>query len=258
MCDLRVAILQSELHWENVEKNLKLFSTQILAIESEVDLIVLPEMFNTGFTMNSEELAEPMNSVSMQWMLEMAKTKEAVITGSIIIEEGDKYFNRLIWMQPDGTNEYYDKRHLFRMMDENNHYAGGDKRLIVELKGWKICTMICYDLRFPVWSRNRNDYDCLLYIANWPTARREAWTTLLRARAHENQAYVIGVNRIGEDGNRISFSGDSVIIDPKGATICECEMEKEVTETATLSFSDLKDFREKFPISLDADSFEIQ
>jgi len=258
MQDLKVAILQSNLHWENVEENLNMFSSQILAIGSEADLIVLPEMFNTGFTMSSEELAEPMNSVSMQWMLEMARAKDTVITGSIIIEERGAYFNRLIWMRPDGTHEHYDKRHLFRMMDENKHYSGGNKRLIVELNGWRICTMICYDLRFPVWSRNRNDYDCLLYIANWPTPRMEAWNTLLRARAHENQAYVIGVNRVGEDANGTSFSGGSAIIDPKGATICDTEHEQEQTKSASLSYSELQDFREKFPIGLDADSFEIQ
>ena len=258
MQDLKVAILQSNLHWENVEENLNMFSSQILAIGSEADLIVLPEMFNTGFTMSSEELAEPMNSVSMQWMLEMARAKDTVITGSIIIEERGAYFNRLIWMRPDGTHEHYDKRHLFRMMDENNHYSGGNKRLIVELNGWRICTMICYDLRFPVWSRNRNDYDCLLYIANWPTPRMEAWNTLLRARAHENQAYVIGVNRVGEDANGTSFSGGSAIIDPKGATICDTVFDQEQVKSASLSYSELCEFREKFPIGLDADSFEIQ
>lgn len=258
MQDLKVAILQSNLHWENIDENLNMFSSQIMAIESDVDLIVLPEMFNTGFTMNSAELAEPMNSVSMQWMLEMAKAKDAVITGSIIIEEEAKYFNRLIWMQPDETYEFYDKRHLFRMMDENNHYSAGEKRLIVELKGWRICTMICYDLRFPVWSRNVNDYDCLLYIANWPSPRMEAWNTLLKARAHENQAYVIGVNRIGEDANGTQFSGGSAIIDPKGATICETNFDEEQVKSATLSYSELKDFRDKFPIALDADAFEIQ
>ena len=258
MQDLRVSILQSNLHWENVDANLNMFSSQILAIEQDVDLIVLPEMFNTGFTMNSEELAEPMNSISMLWMLEMAKAKNAVITGSLIIKEDDRYFNRLIWMRPDGTNEYYDKRHLFRMMDENSHYSAGNERLVVNLKGWKICPMICYDLRFPVWSRNKNDYDCLLYIANWPTPRIEAWNTLLRARAHENQAYVIGVNRVGGDPNGTLFSGGSVIIDPKGATICETALGQEQVRSATLSYSELQDFREKFPIGLDADSFEIK
>jgi len=274
MQDLSVTIIQSSLHWENIEDNLKLFSDKIHAISDSTDLIILPEMFSTGFTMNSSNLAEEMGGPTMKWMCEHAKEKNAVITGSTIIHENGNYFNRLIWMRPNGTYELYDKRHLFRMMNENNYYSAGSNRMVVELNGWRICPLICYDLRFPVWCRNtspstpskggesqhisRNDYDCLIFIANWPAARSEAWKALLLGRAHENQAYVAGVNRVGEDGNKIKFSGDSVVINPKGTTIAKISSNEEGAETVTLSYSELADFREKFPLAMDADEFELK
>ena len=257
MENLTVTVIQSDLAWENKAENNSLFDKKIASITENTDLIVLPEMFNTSFSMNSEKMAEKMEGETMTMMARWAKTKNAVITGSLIIEENKQFFNRLIWMRPDGSYEYYDKRHLFRMADENKHYAFGKKKLVVELKGWKICPLICYDLRFPVWSRNKQDYDCLIYVANWPERRNHPWKTLLMARAIENISYTIGVNRIGLDGNGIAFSGDSAIIDFKGELISQINPHQNVIETITLSHAALKDFRNSFPAWMDADNFEI-
>ncbi|PCJ89675.1 MAG: nitrilase family protein [Flavobacteriales bacterium] len=276
MQNLTVTIIQTPLHWESIDQNLEMFSIKLAQITEQTNLIVLPEMFTTGFSMNSEKLAEGMEGKSMQWIAEKAKEKNCVITGSLIIKENGYYYNRLIWMRSDGTYEAYDKRHLFRFANENDHYSAGEKRLIVDLNGWKICPLICYDLRFPVWSRNvdlipqlphlktkeeeqrRSAYDCLLYIANWPEPRRTAWQTLLQARAHENQCYVIGVNRIGKDGNGISYSGDSAVIDAKGNVISKTKTCEESIETVELNWRKLEDFRKKFPVGLDADEFELK
>ena len=257
MQDLKVTIVQSKLYWEDIGRNLSMFSERLAAIHETTDLIVLPEMFSTGFSMNSTSLAEEMDGPAMAWMATESKKKNIVICGSLIIKEAGHFYNRLIWMRPDGSYDQYDKRHLFRMMNEQEHFSGGQERIIVQINGWRICPMICYDLRFPVWSRNSGDYDCLLFIANWPEPRREAWLSLLAARAHENQAYVIGVNRVGEDGNGISFSGDSIAFDPKGQTIETIEKGKEEIVTCNMSYSALKDFRKKFPVALDADTFQI-
>ena len=256
MQDLKVAAIQSSLVWENVDENLNSFSERISALNSNPDLILLPEMFSTGFSMNSEGLAEKMDGKTTSWMAAKASETNAVISGSIIVEEDGKYFNRLIWMKPDGSFDHYDKRHLFRMMDENRSFSPGTEKLIVKLNGWMICPLICYDLRFPVWSRTKGDYEVLIYVANWPKPRREAWRTLLRARAHENQAYVIGLNRVGLDVNEIEFAGDSVILNPKGEELDEVGTE-EVTVEASLSYKDLQDFKSKFPMGLDADRFSI-
>ena len=258
MQDLNIACIQSDLFWEDKAKNLEMFSRKIEGIKEHTDIIVLPEMFPSGFTMNVESMGEVMNGSTIQWLSQQAQKAKAIITGSLIIKENDTHYNRLIWMQPNGEMHTYDKRHLFRMMNEDNFFSPGKSKLIVDWKGWKICPLICYDLRFPVWSRNRNDYDCLIYIANWPEARKNAWSTLLQARAHENQAYVIGVNRVGNDGNQIAFSGDSAVIDPKGDTIVEFESGMEDIKTATLSYAQLEEYREKFPASKDADQFTIQ
>ena len=257
MQDLKVSAIQASLVWENVDANLQAFSERISDIQSSPDLIVLPEMFSTGFSMNSAALAEKMDGKSISWMAEQASTTSTVITGSLIIEEEAEYYNRLIWMRPDGTFAHYDKRHLFRMMEEDQSFSAGQDKLFVKLNGWMICPLICYDLRFPVWSRNNGDYDVLIYVANWPKPRREAWRTLLRARAHENQAYVIGLNRVGKDVNEIAFAGDSVIIDPKGSEMDEAA-EQEQTVEASLSYLKLQDFRSKFPIAMDADKFSIE
>ena len=276
MNDLKITIIQSNLHWENKDENLKMFSQKIASISEPTDLIVLPEMFTTGFSMRPELFAEPMNGNTVTWMKEKAKEKNCVITGSFICEDEGKHFNRLVWMNADGTYSVYDKRHLFRMGDEDNHYGHGQKKIIVELKGWKICPLICYDLRFPVWARNKKiesriknqesgqkkevdvEYDVLIYVANWPERRSHPWKSLLVARAIENQSYTIGVNRVGDDGNDIYHSGDSVALNFKGEAISKIESGKEIIETITLKYADLVEFRKIFPVMLDADDFEIK
>ena len=201
MKDLQIAIIQTDILWEDIEGNLKKFSKLISTIDQSVDLIVLPEMFSTGFSMRSNEMAESMDGKAVLWMKEMASSTNACITGSVIIKDMGKNYNRLIWATPNGEVSHYDKRHLFRMSKEQEHFSAGEKKLIVELKGWKICPLICYDLRFPVWARNKENYELLIYVANWPAPRKKVWETLLQARAIENISYVVGVNRIGEDGN---------------------------------------------------------
>ena len=260
MTNLKITIIQSGLHWENKEKNLNMFSQKISAIAESTDLIVLPEMFTTGFSMSPEKFAEQMNGITVSWMKEKAKEKKCVITGSFICEENGNYFNRLVWMNVDGTYSTYDKRHLFRMANEDDHYSAGQKKIIVELKGWKICPLICYDLRFPVWSRNKSssEFDMLIYVANWPEIRSCPWKTLLLARAIENQSYVVGLNRVGKDGNEIYHSGDSAVINAKGEIISKIKPHEESTETITLNYSELMEFRIAFPAMLDADSFEIK
>jgi omega-amidase len=256
--NLSVAIIQADLVWENPAQNLMKFSKEIESIKEDTDLIVLPEMFTTGFSMNPEKLAESMNGASIEWMKKEAKKKNCYTTGSIIIKENNDYFNRLIWMRPDESYEIYDKRHLFRMSDEHQHYTAGIQNLIIELDGWRIKPLICYDLRFPVWSRNRKDYDVLLYIANWPQSRSFAWKTLLTARAIENQAYVIGVNRIGKDGKGTSYSGDSCIIHPTGSTLSSVEPSKSGIAYANLQMEELEKLRQTFPVFMDSDDFTIK
>jgi predicted amidohydrolase len=214
-------------------------------------------MFSTGFSMNAAALAEGMDGPTIRWLRESAAWKRCAITGSVIIREGSRNFNRLIWMRPDGSCDHYDKRHLFRMAGEHEHFTAGSRRLVVDIGGWRVCPLICYDLRFPVWSRNRGDYDCLLYIANWPKPRRSAWKVLLRARAIENQSYVIGVNRIGRDGQGVAFSGDSAVFDPKGVRLSRTRPDEEYVETLSLSYMKLMDYRAKFRIFLDADDFDL-
>jgi predicted amidohydrolase len=253
--NLNVAIIQANLHWENKQENLNLFSNKIENISEVVDLIVLPEMFTTGFTMNPEKFAEEMNGETIGWMQKKANEKNCVIVGSFVCVSTKKYFNRLVWMRSDGTFEYYDKKHLFSMGDENKHYTAGEKRIIVELNGWKICPLICYDLRFPIWSRNNknNPFDALIYIANWPEKRSYPWKTLLLARAIENQCYVIGLNRIGNDGSDINHSGDSAVINAKGEMISKIITNEEAVEIVTLDRESLIEFRKSFPVLNDAD-----
>ncbi|OEK01927.1 amidohydrolase [Roseivirga sp. 4D4] len=257
MQDLKLALIQSDIYWHQIDANLAMFEEKIWQITEPTDIIVLPEMFQTGFTMEHEGLSEPMNLTSFKWMKQMAAQKEAVVTGSYIVKEGGKTFNRLVWMQPDGQYKTYDKRHLFRMANEHSHFAEGVDRLVVEWRGWKICPLICYDLRFPVWSRNVNlEYDLLLYVANWPAVRVNAWDTLLKARAMENVAYTVGLNRVGKDGKEIEYNGHTGAYSPKGETLAFSEEEEIVN--LTLSRSSLDDFREKFPAHLDADQFRIE
>ena len=258
MQKLTVSIIQANLVWEDVDTNLKAFTKKIQSIES-TDLIVLPETFSTSFSMNSETLAEPMNGKTMSWMAGIAQNKNAVVAGSAILKENNQIFNRFIWMRPNGSFEKYDKRHLFRMGNEHNHFTAGKERLIVELKGWKICPQICYDLRFPVWSRNKKqEYDLLLYVANWPEVRTAAWEKLLYARAIENQCYVAAVNRIGVDGEGVNCIGNSMFIDPKGELIWKAADAKEESSTTEIYLDELNDFRKKFPVGMDADDFEVR
>jgi predicted amidohydrolase len=263
MQDLKVSIIQSDLVWKDVAANLASFAYDIAQIEDDVDLIVLPEMFNTGFVVDPEDVAEDMQGESILWMQKQAQEKQAVICGSLIIRENDKFYNRLFWMCPDGSFKQYDKRHLFSMGGEHQKFTGGTESLIVELKGWKIKPLVCYDLRFPVWSKNNYskgnyDFDMLIYIANWPASRRDPWMSLLKARAIENQVYVVGVNRIGEDGNGLAHAGDSNIYDAKGKKLIQHVSNTEYTETLTLSKKTLNDFREKFTVGLDWDRFSVE
>lgn len=259
MQDLSITTIQTHLIWEDVDKNLSHLDTKINEIKNNTDIIVLPEMFTTGFTMNPNQLAETQGGKGLQWMLEKAKQKNCIIVGSISVKDADEYYNRLYWAKPDGSYEYYDKRHLFRMGNEHQHYSVGFKKLIVEYKGWKICPLVCYDLRFPVWSRNtkENTYDVLIYVANWPEVRSYPWKHLLIARAIENQCYVVGVNRIGEDGNNIKHSGDTSIINPRGEIISKTKANEDQLETLFLSFNYLHEFRKLFPVMMDADEFKI-
>ncbi len=257
MQDLKITLIQSDIHWENTGANLAMFEEKIWSIREQTDVIVLPEMFTTGFTMEAHRLAEPMNLTTFKWMKQLSAQTGAAITGSFIVKEKELYFNRLIWMQPDGSFFSYDKRHLFRMAGEHNVYSQGNQKVIINWKGWKIYPLICYDLRFPVWSRNRaNEYDLLLYVANWPEARRLPWKSLLQARAIENLSYVAGLNRVGEDGKGILYAGESTIISPKGECLWQRENIEEIY-THTLNKQELNSFRSKFPADLDADIFEI-
>jgi len=256
MQDLNVTLVQSNLHWEDVDANLEMFSEQLEG--RSTDLVVLPEMFSTGFTMNVAGMAQTMEGKTMQWMAERANEWGAVVTGSVIIEETGKHYNRMVWMRPDGTHGHYDKRHLFRMLDEDKDYSQGSQRVVVELNGWRVCLQVCYDLRFPVFSRNKEDYDALLYVANWPTPRVNAWSALLVARAIENQCYVAGVNRVGEDGNGLTFSGCSAAIDPKGEELTNIPQNQDCIEQVIFSWQELETFRQKFPVAMDADDFEVK
>lgn len=257
MEDLNLTLIQTEIHWQKPEANLAMYEEKIWQFTEATDIIVLPEMFQTGFTMEHGQLAEPMNLTTFKWMKQMAAQKQAVVTGSYIVKEAGEVYNRLIWMQPDGQWQQYDKRHLFRMADEHHYYAMGQERLVVEWKGWKICPMICYDLRFPVWARNRNlEYDLILYVANWPAARVNAWDALLKARAIENVAYSVGLNRVGEDGMGIAYNGHSGAYSPKGETLALSDKEELIQ--LRLEAETLQRFREKFPAHLDADDFNIK
>lgn len=254
--DLSISLIQSDIYWRQVSANLAMFEEKIWQITEPTDIIVLPEMFQTGFTMEHEGLSEPMNLTTFKWMKQMAAQKKAVITGSYIVKAGGETFNRLVWMEPNGNFKTYDKRHLFRMANEHEHFSDGTEKLIVTYKGWKICPLICYDLRFPVWSRNIDlAYDLVLYVANWPAVRVNAWDTLLKARAMENVAYSVGLNRVGADGKGIEYNGHSAAYSPKGETIAFSETEEVIN--LVLSKSNLIEFRKKFPAHLDADSFGI-
>jgi len=264
MQDLKITIIQTDPHWEDIEANLAMFEEKIWQIKGETDVIVLPEMFTTGFTMAASRFAEHMNMRTFKWMRQMADQTGALILGSYIVTVHDRYYNRLLWMEPGGAFKTYDKRHLFRMANEHRTYSPGESLLIGTWKGWRICPLICYDLRFPVWSRNRWDkvnkrlsYDLAIYVANWPVARIGAWDTLLRARAIENLSYVVGVNRLGQDGNGLEHNGNSAVVSPKGEPIFMNEGD-ELVHTVTLNANSLDAFRDRFPAYVDGDEFSIE
>ncbi|WP_456443623.1 amidohydrolase [Caldithrix abyssi] len=257
MSDLRVTLVQTNLHWQNPSKNRSALEGKLEEASAQSDLVVLPEMFTTGFTMEAARVAEEMDGPTIGWMRKWAVEMNIHIIGSLIIKEDNRYYNRLIWMTNRGEYYHYDKRHLFRMAGENEVYSAGNKLLTLKVNGWKVRPFICYDLRFPVWSRNVDlAYDVAIYIANWPERRRNVWRILLQARAAENQAFVIGVNRTGADGLGIKYSGDSLAVDPVG-NILEDLKDKEKMATCQLSRAQLDQFRQKFPSWKDADRFEI-
>jgi omega-amidase len=253
MQDLIVTLIQTELFWEDIPANLAMLDRKIDGISEKADVIVLPEVFSTGFSMNVENVAETMKGSAVSWLVVKAKQRNAHILGSVIIKAGKKYFNRLVWVKPDGEILTYDKKHLFRMAGEHKVFSPGNSRLTVEVKGWKLRTFICYDLRFPVWCRNiANEYDAAIYIANWPARRAHHWKLLLPARAVENQCYVIGVNRVGRDGKGHAHSGDSCVIDPTGKQV-STQADVPCIHTAKLSYDKIKEFRETFAAWQDAD-----
>ena len=257
MSTLSVTIVQADLLWHDAVANREQFTTAIEGLQERSDLIVLPEMFTTGFSMDAPNLAETMDGDSVSWMRDMAATNDASICGSLIIAENGQYYNRFICVAPGGDLQCYDKRHLFRLANEQNHYAPGTELLTFEWRGWRICPLVCYDLRFPVWSRNQDAYDLLIYVANWPNRRHQAWATLLRARAIENLSYVVGVNRTGVDGNDFPYDGGSSIIDYLGADLADLGNQQGIA-TATLDSEKLAAFRERFAFHKDADEFAIK
>lgn len=254
---MRITVIQSRLEWENPNANKINFEKKIKEVAQNSDLILLPEMFTTGFSMNPHGLADSYPGETSAWMSKMATENSIALTGSYIAKENSNYFNRMIFAYPNGDIVYYDKRHLFRMAGEDKNYSAGNKRVVINYMGWKILLLVCYDLRFPVWSRNRNDYDLMLLVANFPERRRYAWNSLLVARAIENQCYVAACNRVGADGNGVNHSGDSQIIDPLGQPITIANPNRDEIITATLSLDNLKKILESFPVHLDADKFEI-
>tara|TARA_X000000368_G_C22993560_1_gene695536 strand:- start:72 stop:848 length:777 start_codon:yes stop_codon:yes gene_type:complete len=255
--NLNVTLIQSNLFWEDVDKNHSHVEGLISKI-SETDIILLPEMFNTAFCPKSTHLAEKMEGKTISWMKEISKNKNCAISGTLMIEENGKVYNRLLWISKEGDVSIYDKSHLFSLVKENKSITKGEKRLIIELYDWKICPLICYDLRFPVFSRNNVDYDILIYLANWPIKRIDAWDTLLKARAIENQAYTIGVNRVGEDGNKIPFNGHSKVFDAFGKEILSATENKEEILQINLSLDDLKLKRRQMNFLQDRDEFILQ
>jgi omega-amidase len=263
MTSLRVSLVQGATRWHDAPANRDYYASLVRPLRDYTDLVVLPETFLSGFTNETLANAETMDGAGLRWMRDLAREVGAVVCGSLVVREGGLCMNRLVWMRPDGTLAQYDKRHLFRMAKEHERYAGGSERLIVELNGWRICPLVCYDLRFPVWSRNRHDalaqrfdYDLLVYVANWPSARRHPWQTLLRARAIENLACCVGVNRVGVDGNGLHYAGDSVALDFVGQPLVELGAQEQVV-TVMFDPAALAAHRERFPAWMDADAFTI-
>jgi predicted amidohydrolase len=260
---LRVSLVQGATRWHDAPANRDYYATLVRPLRGQTDLVVLPETFLSGFTNDALGNAETSDGEGMRWLRVLARDTGATITGSVVMRDGERCVNRLLWMRPDGSHVHYDKRHLFRMAGEHERYAGGGARVTVELEGWRICPLVCYDLRFPVWSRNRYDraagrfdYDLLVYVANWPAARRQPWRTLLRARAIENLSYCIGVNRVGVDGNDLAYAGDSAVLDFTGEPLIELGAQEQVI-TTLLDPVLLAEHRERFPAWMDADDFTL-
>ncbi|MDG3583125.1 amidohydrolase [Galbibacter pacificus] len=252
---LKIALIQASLAWENPQENRLLLEEKIMEVNAGTDVVVLPEMFNSGFTMNAQKVFETMDGKTLARMKKLAIKKNTAITGSLVIKEKGKFYNRLVFVKPDASVITYDKRHTFTLAGEHKVYAAGTQKIIIEYKGWKICPLVCYDLRFPVWARNTENYDVLLYVANWPKKRINTWDILLQARAIENMSYCIGVNRIGKDGNGYEYSGHSAIYDPLGKTLVYSE--DEATLYATLNKAEIIETREKLKFLADRDSFTV-
>ncbi|RED50622.1 amidohydrolase [Seonamhaeicola aphaedonensis] len=255
---LKVTLIQSDLIWENPKQNRINFEKRIASISENVDLIVLPEMFTTGFTMNAESVAETMQGETIKWMKQMAFNYDTAIVGSIVISENQKFYNRLLFTYPSGEVNYYDKRHTFTLAGEDMVYASGNERVIIDYKGWKICPLVCYDLRFPVWARNTDNYDVLLYVANWPKPRVLAWEALLKARAIENMSYCVGVNRVGVDGLNIEYSGHSAVYNVLGQEMSAIKQNKEQAETVILQKQHIKKYRSTLKFLDDRDEFTLK
>jgi predicted amidohydrolase len=255
---LRTTIIQTDLHWEDKEKNFEMFSKKLDSIKENTDLIILPEMFSTGFTMNVRPLAEEEPGATLSWMQTEAENHQAAIMGSIIVKEGGSYFNRMYFVFPNREFTIYDKRHTFTLANEHRFFSSGKKQVFIDYLGWKICPLICYDLRFPVWSRNTSNYDLLVYVASWPERRISAWDALLKARAIENMCYTIGVNRVGLDGNGHQYTGHSAVYDSLGECISEKENESEFIETHALDRRLLVSNREHLQFLNDRDEFILK
>ena len=255
---LKTTVIQSNIVWHNAVENRKVFFEKIGSVSNDTDIIILPEMFTTGFTMQPEVVAEEMQGPTTKWMQQVAFKKNAAICGSVVILENNRYYNRFLFVYPSGEIDYYDKKHLFTLAGEHEVYIGGLQKKIINYKGWKICPLICYDLRFPVWSRNVENYDVLIYVANWPKPRINAWDTLLKARAIENMCYTIGVNRVGTDANNLKYNGHSAVFNSLGEKILSSAENKEHTETLILSKNYLDETRRKLNFLKDRDNFEIK
>lgn len=255
--NLKIAIIQTDLVWENPEKNRQNFTQKIEAISENVDVVILPEMFTSGFTMQPKNVSETMDGKTITWLKDLAKERKTAISGSLVVQEEGNYYNRLVFAFPEGKIETYNKRHTFTLAGEHKVYTAGAKKVIIDYKGWKICPMVCYDLRFPVWARNTDNYDLLFYVANWPKPRIEAWNTLLRARAIENMSYCIGVNRIGTDVNGHEYSGNSAAFDALGKQLSNLKPYENTTEIVTLTKKHLASTRDKFKFLEDRDTFKM-
>lgn len=256
MKDLNISLVQTALVWQQAKTNCEHISHMLKENDMTTDLIVLPEMFNSGFTLEATKVAETMSGETVAWMQQLAQTHNAAVTGSLVIRENQQNYNRMVIAYPDGPCHWYDKKHLFRMAEEQQRYAAGEQRVIVNWRDWRIALYVCYDLRFPVWCRNQNDTDLMLFVASWPAVRAYPWQTLLRARAMENLCYVCGVNRIGTDANNIDYKGDSAVLDMAGYDLCQMS-DQDSVQRITLSADKLIRFREKFPAHLDADIFNV-